>query len=234
ATIRANVSSTPDFLEDFEAEGEYATYSNQTFYGTSAIWNFTNVGIWPSSDPTHSGKAAARFGKDSGSSIEMAEDRHKGVSTVSFFARTFNNDGSATLDVDYSTDGGRTYTTAGTVTVDKSDYTEYKVFVGITGDVRIRLQQTTGKRLLIDDVALTPQATGLDDPGAERHAWNAYSLDGSIIVEVSRQSEIAVYCIDGTTVFAGVLDEGTHSFEGRPGTLYIVAGSDFARRVLVK
>lgn len=130
AVISGIASSTPSFIETFESEGKYDTYNNQRVSGTAATWDFKDAGIWPGQG-AHEGRCAVRMGKTSSSSITMAEDRTLGgIGTVSFFAEMWStNEGPVTVEVQYSTDGGTTYTTAGTVTIEAESYTEYSVRV---------------------------------------------------------------------------------------------------------
>ena len=235
-TIEGVASVTPDFLEDFEADASaFGTYDpTDEYHGTAARWILTNAGIW-SSDPAVSGSQSLRFGKKSDSSLEMAEDRNGGIGTVSFQAKYWSKEADPEIQVQYSTDGGYTYVTAGTVKITSSAYAPYSVFVGVAGKARIRLQQTVGQRLNIDDIAMTRHSSGVDDPEAERHGWDAYCRGGELIVAVSAdEAEIAVYSIDGTTVFSGTLGAGEHSMGSLAPGLYIVASGDFGRRVVVR
>lgn len=232
--VTGQATDVANFFEDFEATGNYGSYADKTYNGTAGTWKFQNAGIYPGDDAVNSGRQAVRLGKNSNSYIELTDNMNKGIGTVKFFARQYNKDSEFTFDVQYSTDNGKTYSSAGTVTVSGSTYKEYSVFVGCAQPARVRLQQTSGSRGLVDDFSLSNYTSGLAEPDAARHDWKAYSLNGEIAVEVIRPCSIAIYCIDGTTVFVGSLEPGVHTFGAMPATLYIVAGSDFSRRVLVK
>lgn len=235
-TVEGLASSTPDFLEDFDTDAtNFGTYSpNSEFQGSAARWVFSNTGIW-ASDPAVSDPHAPRFGKNSDSYIAMAEDRTSGAGTVSFQAKYWGSESDPVIAVQFSTDGGQTWKTAGNVTVATSSYREYSVFVGQAGKVRIRLQQTAGQRLNIDDVAITRYASGVADPEAPRHAWDAHaSADGTaIVVTVERTTELGVYALDGNVLLLGELAPGIYTVDATAG-LYIIASSDFSRRVLLR
>ncbi len=236
AIVRGIASSSPDFLEDFEAEGSYGTYSAQTYYGNACVWNLNDAGIW-AGDPVHSGDYALRAGKSAEAVIEMAEDRSTGIGNLSFYARRYNNDAEAKFNVEYSTDGGVTYTKAGDVTVSGTAYDEYTVFIGASGTARVRLVQESGKRVLIDDIALTNYSTGVDDPAAARHTWDAYSHSGTLYVDVTAPEgiDLAVYSIDGLTLYSGCLEQGRAEFSDlTPGMVCIVAAGDFSRTVIIR
>ncbi len=232
--VEGVASLTPDFLEDFEADAAgFGTYDPAEEYnGTACRWIFTNTGIW-NSDPAASGDQSVRMGKSATSCIAMAVDRETGIGTVSFKAKYWGSEANPVLEVQVSTDGGENWKSAGAVTVSSSTYQEYSVFVGQSGRARMRLQQTSGSRLNIDDVAITRHTSGLDDPTAERHAWDARCLDGALTVDADRTLTAGIYALDGTTVYYGTLTEGSHSFDVVPG-LYIVVVGDFARRVVVR
>lgn len=232
--VEGVASLTPDFLEDFEQSAEgFGTYNPVSDYnGTACRWTFSNAGIW-SSDASSSGEQSVRFGKNATSSITMATDRTAGIGTVTFQAQYWNKEPNPVVEVQVSTDGGQTWRTAGSVTVSSATFQQYSVFVGQAGAARIRLQQTSGQRLNIDDVAITRHTSGLADPAAERHAWDARCLDGRLVVDADAELNFGIYALDGTVLHSGALAPGSHSFDVAPG-LYIVASGDFARRVVVR
>ncbi len=236
-TVEGIASSTPTFMEDFEADGSgFGNYTSSDVYqGTAAKWTFSNAGLFSgNNEPVHgTGIQSVRMGKNNNSMLTMASDVTRGIGTVTFWARPWNNDGDATLEVEVSTDGGATFRSVGTVSVTGTSFAEYSVHAGVAGTARLRLRQTAGKRLNIDDIAMTDHSSGVDDPMSARHRWDAYSVDGNLIVEVTAPGiTLGIYALDGTTVFYGSLPAGEHCFDGLPAGLYIVASDDFSRRVL--
>lgn len=236
ATIIGVVAATVSFLEDFEQTGNYGSYSPQTYYGTACTWNLDDAGIW-GSDKAYTGAQALRAGKTASSTIEMAEDRTTGIGEVSFYAQRFGSDSEAVVSIEYSTDGGKTYRSAGKVTIDQTYYKEYKVAVKVLGTARMRIAQESGKRFLIDDIAITDAITGVDDPMAARHQWDAYSHSGTLFVNVKADADIdmAIYSIDGSTLFAGQMAPGMNTFDNlTPGSVCIVYSGDFSRTVIIR
>lgn len=234
--VEGTASLTPDFMEDFEPSAEgFGSYNpTDIYHGSAARWMLTDAGIW-ASDGGYSGSQSVRMGKTAASAITMYEDRTNGIGTVSFMAKYWGTESNPVIAVQVSTDGGQSYTTAGTVTVSGTTYGEYSVFVGATGTARIRLQQTSGKRLNIDDISITRHSSGVAEPEALRHAWDAYGNGNTLTVNIDAESlEVGVYAIDGTTVFAGSLGRGEHDFGPLAPGLYIVAVDDFARRVVIR
>lgn len=235
AVVTGKVAETISFFEDFEAKGSYGSYNAQTYHGTACVWYLNDAGIW-AGDPVNSGDQALRCGKNGKTTVEMAEGCDCGIGEVSFYACRWGSDAISKLSVEYSTDGGKTYQTSGEVEISATNYTKYAVQVGAPSGARLRLRQTQGKRFLIDDLSISANKTGLADANAERHRWDAYSYGGTLYVEVSAPEGlcVAIYCIDGSTLYYGELAEGTHTFSSfAPGMIYIVAVGDFSRSVLV-
>lgn len=237
AVARGVATLSPAFFEDFEQyDASYGSYSAKTYYGNACIWDLSDAGMWPG-DAVYEGDYAVRAGKTDASVIAMAEDRAAGIGTVSFYARVFGSDADAEVDVEYSTDGGVTYEKAGSVTISGTQYKEYTVTVNRQGKVRMRLCQTSGRRFMVDALSLTDFSSGIDDPTADYHQWDAYCCGGELLVEVSAPEGVdgAVYSVDGTTVFAGRLPQGVSSFAGlAQGRLYIVVVGEHSRNVIIR
>ncbi|MDE6854159.1 MAG: endonuclease [Muribaculaceae bacterium] len=237
AVARGVATLSPTFFEDFEQyDASYGSYSAKTYYGNACVWDLSDAGMW-AGDAVYEGKYALRTGKSEESVVAMAEDRMTGIGTVSFYSRVFGTDADASVDVEYSTDGGVTYSKAGTVTVSGQQYKEYSVAVNCQGKVRMRLRQTKGRRFMVDALSLTDYSSGVDDVTADYHQWDAYSRGGELVVEVrsSEGAEVCIYSIDGTTVFAGQLPSGIRTFGGLvPGRLYIVVSGEHSRNVIVR
>ena len=127
-------------------------YWTQEVQGHAFSWAFSNAGIW--ADTNKNGALSCRFGKDSNSYIMMNEDVHNGASKVTFYAANWSTDAAPTVQLRYSTNGGSTWTTAGSCTPN-STWQQYTFNMNVTGDVRFKLEQTAGSRLNIDDIAIT-------------------------------------------------------------------------------
>lgn len=236
AAAMGKAASTPAFIEDFENTGSYSTYSAQTYNGSACVWNLVDAGIW-ANDPVHGGDQSLRAGRSTQAIIEMAEDRNSGLGTLSFYASRFRDDAESEYDVQYSTDGGNTYKSAGTVKITSTDFEKYSCYIGVSGKARMRLVQKSGKRIYIDDIAITDKTSGLDEPAALRHQWDAFSVNGILNVTIDNADglDCAIYAVDGRTVFAGHLAEGTHTFDTlAPGTVCIVHIADFSRTVIIR
>ena len=199
------------------------------------------VGLESQGDRIYAGEKSCRFGKSGKTtSIALAEDKVGGAGTVSFYAcRWMNNQGTvdeeATVSVDYSTDGGTTWQTAGTATISASDYTLYSVAVNKPGNIRIRLDRIKGNRIHLDNVSISNFSSGINDPAAERNSWTAYcSEPGVLCVEASEAHDVTIHGVDGLTYVNGAaVAAGTSTFD-LPAGLYVVVVDKDTRRVLVK
>ncbi len=129
-------------------------YWTQDVQGAAFNWNFNNAGLYARENDHWNGSLGCCFGKNSNSSITMNEDVHNGASKISFYAANYGSDANATLQVQYSTNGGSTWTTLNTCTLNGT-WQQYTFNLDVTENVRFKLQQTAGSRLNIDDIAIT-------------------------------------------------------------------------------
>lgn len=236
ATVQAIVSELTSFVEDFEAEITTSGYDGGEWYGTAATWLFTNVGMYEADkSDARSGVQCARFGKNDNSSIEMLTDKPNGVGIVELYGKQWSSsDGEATIELLYSTDHGRSWTSAGTAPINSNTYQALTFTVNRQGNVRLKVQQTTGKRCIIDDISASNYtATSSIDPIENYHAWDAYCRNGHLVIECASETDAAVYGVDGVTYHSGDIAAG-ETIMPLPKGLYIVSIGDFARRVLVK
>lgn len=241
AVAQGVVSGQAAFFEDFEQPytgNDKTGYSTKTYQGSACTWELQDALIGaPSQDSTHSGDQCLRLGKNAGGMVQMSADRDRGIGTVSFFARAFGSDGQSVVAVEYSKDHGSSWEEAGRATVSGTNYVEHKVAVNTPGAVRMRLRQISGKRWNVDDIAITDSTTGLDDPAADRHCWDAWSTGGRLYIDCRNAdgADVAIYSIDGATAFSGHLTAGLHSLDTLArNTYYIIVVADFSRTVVIR
>lgn len=236
ATVQAIVSELTSFVEDFEAEITTSGYDGGEWYGTAATWLFHDVGMYSSDkSDAYSGVQCARFGKSDNSSIEMLTDKPNGAGTVELYGKQWSpTDGKVTIDVLYSTDHGHSWTSVGNAEITSDDYRKFTFTVNRTGNIRLKLQQTSGKRCIIDDISVSNYSSSASiDPVADYHAWDAYCRNGQLVIECASEADASIYGIDGITYHRGRIEAG-HTVLDLPKGLYIVSIGDFARRVMVK
>lgn len=146
-------SGGTETIETWEGCTGYGAYTTTFIQGHAFAWDTDNVGIW-SGDTNANGSYSCRFGKNTDSYIEMAEDVTDGASKISFYAAKWGTDATPTLQVSYSTNSGSSWTSVGTCSPN-STWQQYIFNLDVTGKVRIKIQQTAGSRLNIDDIAIT-------------------------------------------------------------------------------
>ena len=147
-----------EIVETWEGIPTYQSYSTTFIQGHAFAWNTSDVGLW-SGDQHANGTQSVRFGKTAASYIEMAEDVANGASKITFYAANWSNNESApTIQVQYSTNGGSTWTNVGTCSPNAT-WQQYSFDLDVTGNVRFKIVQTAGARLNIDDIAITTNNT---------------------------------------------------------------------------
>ncbi len=241
--VEGIASDKATFFEDFEAKPAPAsTYGTSSYKGSAAEWTLNNAGYWDgSSDKGHDDSAVAiRYGKASNNitCVGMSSSKKGGAGVISFWAKKWNSKENASkIAVETSTDDGATWTSAGTADITDANWKEYTFTANIAGNVRMRFRCTSAARMHFDDVSISDYSSGVSDPSAERHMWDAYSRGGILTVKVDNPEGIdaAVYTVDGITVFDGHLAQGSHTFDSiSAGRFVIVYSGDFSRTVLIR
>lgn len=244
-TVEGKVSqNSGSFHEDFESTGA-ASYNDKTYVGSACSWQTNALFEKGGSNAyPHDGEQAARMPK-SGGYLTMLESKPGGMGTLSFWAHLWRNETTtAKFDVKLSADNGTTWETVGTITIPSTStggnnaYAEYTLPINKEGMLRLKLEQTAGARLMLDDLRISDyrNQSGVGEANkAEYHSWDAYSRSGRLILESNGTSGdiVSVYSIDGTEVYSDILPKGETALNLTPG-LYVAVVRDFSRRVLVK
>ena len=155
-------SGGTEVVETWEGCTSYGSYTDKAVQGKAFTWYFTNAGIW--ADTHRNDELSCRFGYNSTSCITMTEDLTDGASKVTFYAAKWSaNEATPTLQLQYSTDAGNTWNNVGTCSPNDT-WQQYIFNMDVTGNVRIRILQTVGARLNIDDIAITSNPTSVAVP----------------------------------------------------------------------
>lgn len=230
ADLRAVVAVPHLFFEDFEAGPEGGYYSKDVPC-TAASWSMSGVGLWGSTSDRYNGKLAARF-KQIDSYIYMNEDKPNGLSTLTFYAALFGGDAEAKVDVLYSVDGGTNWTKIATADVTETVLKQYSYTVNITQPVRVKFLQTAGKRFNIDDIAIGDYfGSGVDSKHLA--TWDAYTVQGKLILEMSGDQPVKVYSANAVTMYQDTPRAGATSVS-LPVGMYIVVCGDQSKKVIIK
>ncbi|MDE7025471.1 MAG: endonuclease [Paramuribaculum sp.] len=237
AEATATIAEAVNFLEDWEQMDNPSKtvpcYSTKTFQGSVCQWTVTDGGFGSKGELTSSW--ALRMGKSATSTIAMAEDKLGGIGIITFEAGKWDtSEATATIEVEYSTNQGSTWTSITAINIDNVDPEIISVPVNYSGTGRIRLRQTSGKRWLVDNIGISNYSGTGAVMELEYHTWDSFCRNGKLVIE-SRENElpVAVYGMDGLTWVSETITAGTHEYS-LPKGLYVVAGRDFTRRVVIK
>lgn len=178
-------------------------YWTQEVQGAAFKWDFNNAGLYARENDHWNGSLGCCFGKNTNSSITMNEDVHNGVSKVTFYAAKYGSDANATLQVQYSTNGGSTWTTLTTCTLNGT-WQQYTFDMDVTGNVRFKFQQTAGSRLNIDDIAITSNVATPVEP--------SIAITAIAAIEAEQNGESSI--VTGTVTADDNTDDITLTVEG--------------------
>lgn len=231
--IYGEVADRHQFIEDFEADAEGCdTYNGCDYIGSAATWHLANAGIWKGDTPVRSGKQCVRMGKNANSSITMTTDKDHGIGTVKVHAAQWTSgEGNCTFALEYSADKGQTWERIGTADVTSPAYQEFTFTVNKPGTGRVRVQQTVGKRFMVDDIEISDNTASIE--AVEGAAWDAYFRAGRLVIETAEPMRVRIYGVDGIIWHDDLVPAGVTAFEPAPG-LYIVSNGAESRRVVVK
>lgn len=141
-------------VETWEGCTGYGNYNDKSVQGKAFTWYFSNAGLFAQDADHWNDALGCRFGKNTNSYIEMTEDVTDGASKLTFYAAKYGSDAVPTIQLQYSTDGGSTWTTFSTC-APNSTWQQYSYNLNLTGNVRFKFAQSAGSRLNIDDIAIT-------------------------------------------------------------------------------
>lgn len=228
--MKGIVSTPRTFFEDFEsvADGGYFNGEKAT---NVCKWMLTDAGFWGDASDRFHGERSVRFGKTETSSIAMNEDKLNGAGLFSFVAGVFGSDGESTIEVSYSTNGGSTWIVIGTEAVKDAQLKEFTYIVNIATAVRFKIEQKTGKRINIDDIAIS-DFSSVNSPTMSQD-WDAYSTTGAIVIESAGKDMITIYSLDAISVYQNTPQVGK-TVVNLPAGLYIVVSGNDSKKVIVK
>lgn len=226
-------------MEDWEGCST-GGYWNKEVQGHQFKWYFSNAGIWGDAGDKFNGTVSCRFGKNSNSAIYMTEDFEDGASQFTFKAAPFGSDASAVITVSYSVDGGSTWTDIQDFTITSAKagaLNEYSTpTLNILGDVRFKLQQSSGSRVNIDDIEITSADTStaitvLAD-WSDQITWDAVAVAGGIVIKSEKAQNFEIYNLDAKLMKK--CHVGSASLITMPQGIYIVVNGNHSKKVIVK
>ena len=207
--LTTTAGSAATFTEDFEKTPIKGNYTDGDYVGTGCTWTLTNAGVY-SDTKGHNSTKALRLGNNSTSQAVMASNKSGGAGYIEFYAAEWStSDGAATIVAEYSTDNGSTWKTAGTASVSATTYQAYKYTVNVSGNVRLRLRQTAGKRALIDDVTITDYTSSSSATASISSPKNGSTVDFGTVEANKTSTQSVVVKGTGLTEAVSVSVSGT-------------------------
>ena len=209
-------------------------YWNEQVQGAKFRWDFNDAGLW--ADDSRHGAVTCRFGKQTTSSIAMAEDYAKGCSAVSFFAAVYRSDAAAKLTVDYSLNGGSSWTALQSFDISSSSLTECAVDnLDLKGNVRLRIRQEAGSRVNIDDITIVENTDDSAVPVVNAAAeWQAVPTRGGVLVTAPQGSHVVTYTLDARVVADTIVASKPQLVPLAPGIYIVTLSNSQGRKVVVK
>ncbi|MGN0548218.1 MAG: hypothetical protein ACI4IM_01325, partial [Acutalibacteraceae bacterium] len=238
-TAEGQVYQDSNFVEDFETETT-ESYTIADYIGSACAWTLNNAGTYKPTtttsgtinDDPYEGNYCLRFGKDATSSITMASDKVDGAKTLSFFAHKWaDSDATASINIDYSIDGGQSWTTAGVAQVTGTSWEEFSADINVNCPVRFRLAQTAGARVNIDYITATVGTSSVADLNFSD--CKVTPIRGGVSVEAQQPQDVKIYGIDGI-VYVNTTVSGSQTFTLPKGGVYLIAVGKTMQRVVIR
>ena len=230
--VHGVVADYVSFFEDFEAPTA-ESYSDNDYEGTACLWKRSQVGIYGRVGDKFNGSHAACTAKTGTRWLKMGEDKLRGAGVLTFYAAPYSTDEEAVVKILYSVDGGQKWTVAAdNVTIQQGDLKLYSFKLNIYGSVRIGIEQVSGKRLNIDDLAITDYTGGVDNTFSDD--FDAYSpAPGVMAIESTGDAKIAIYSYDAVKIYDAKPAAGRSELQ-MPAGVYIVVSDSKSKKVIVK
>ncbi len=150
------------YLVNFEGVGETKTaYASGNVNLSGIQWNLTSALIGTGGTDWKFGSRSLRLQGATTSSASMNADKANGIGIISFNYQRFSTDAQVTWKVEYSTNGGGSWTQAGSNFIASNVVKTFYTAINVSGNVRIRIVHASGatstsvKRINIDDLSLT-------------------------------------------------------------------------------
>ena len=155
------------YVADFEGVSKTSyTAGDVTLGGLSWNLNEALIGTTAGSDRFNGARAARVRSNETANGtgmLTMNADTNMGLSAITLLYAKYGTDANTAGRVDYSTNSGASWNSAGTFTADSTNLTLFTATnLNLTGNVRIRVVKTSGTttRYNIDDITLYPYGAG--------------------------------------------------------------------------
>ncbi len=158
------VTASENLNEDFESASK-TSYTAADLTINSNSWYLSDGLIGTTSSDRKNGSKSVRI-RYSGY-LAMQFDVTNPTSVSLYYAK-YGTDGSTAFSLQYSTDGGSSWTTAGSYSVTSTTLTQATVDVNLSGNVRFRVLKTDGasSRMNIDDFVVYTGSSSSSSSGS--------------------------------------------------------------------
>jgi hypothetical protein len=196
--------------ENFDT-GTKSSYAAASVTLTSGSWTFTDAVIGSLAADKFNGVQAARI---RGGSIAMNFDKPNGAGTVTLSAALYGTDATSSFLLEYSTNGGTTYTAVtGAPAALTTTLTPYTFTLNQAGNIRLRISNTNtvsgaNPRINVDDVVITDAAASTTPTVTATPATLT-----AFTATVGTASATQTITVGGTSLTAGVLVTAPAGYE---------------------
>ena len=194
------------YIVDFE-DATKGTYASGTVSLGGKNWDMTEAMVGGSETADWKiGEKNARMRGYGTSSMTMLEDLTTGLGTISFQYRRYGTDSQVDWMVEYSSNGGTSWTQIGSsFTAPASDDVQtFSQAVNVGGNVRVRIKRatesgTTNRRLCIDNITMT--ASGPAEFGVTFDRPNGFEVEEGVatLITATAANGVAPYSYSWTT-----------------------------------
>ncbi len=185
------------YTADFE-DATKASYAAGDVTLNGISWNMSEAVIGTGTSDRFIGLKSARVRSNetvNAGILRMNADTNMGLSSITLLHAKYGTDGATTGRVDYSTDNGTNWTSAGTFSVTSTNLTLFTATnLNVAGNVRVRVVKTSGTtaRYNIDNITLYPYALPTGD---------AYYVPGYSNLTVNGTNQIVSGLASNTTYY---------------------------------
>jgi hypothetical protein len=153
------------WTEDFE-DGEKKSYAAAAVDLATGSWYLQDALLGNLSNDKFNGAQGVRMDRRDGKqgSITMLFDKNDGADVLRFLSANYGSNTDNTVQVEYSTDQGSSWTALGAPISPGSELQAYEIEVAISGPIRFRWIQGGDGRLNIDDVSISDYVEATDEP----------------------------------------------------------------------
>ena len=153
------------WFENFE-DGEKKSYAAAAVDLATGSWYLQDALLGNLSNDKFNGAQGVRMDRRDGKqgSITMLFDKNDGADVLRFLSANYGSNTDNTVQVEYSTDQGSSWTALGSPISPGSDLQAYEIDVEVSGPIRFRWIQGGDGRLNVDDVSISDYVEASDQP----------------------------------------------------------------------